>query len=65
MCLRCCVCGERGLEGGDVGISVCCVCLKLMPFMVIMKEKKNLLKMFKEIKRELKAKETLGLCNKG
>ena len=35
------VCGVRGLEGGDVGTSVCCMGLKLMPYVVIMKEKKK------------------------
>ena len=35
------VCGVKGLEGGDVGTSVCCMCLKLMPYVVIIKEKKE------------------------
>ena len=34
------VCGVRGLEGGDVGTSVCCMGLKLMPYVVFTKEKK-------------------------
>ena len=33
--------GVKGLEGGSVGTSVCCMCLKLMPYVVIMKEKQN------------------------
>ena len=32
------VCGVRGLEGGDVRTSVCCMGLKLMPYVIIMKE---------------------------
>ena len=36
------VCVVRGLQGGDVGTSVYCMGLKLMPYVVIIKkEKKN------------------------
>ena len=35
--------GVRGLEGGIVGTSVCCMCLKLMPYVVIMKRKKQVI----------------------
>ena len=33
------VCGVRGLDGRDVGTSSCCMCVKLMPYIVIMKKK--------------------------
>ena len=33
------VCGVRELEGRDVRSSVCCMCLKLMPYVLIMKKK--------------------------
>ena len=37
MCLHCCLWAY--VEGGDVGSSVCCMWLKLMPYVAILKKK--------------------------
>ena len=33
------VCGVRRLEGRDLGTNICCMYLKLMPYILIMKKK--------------------------